>query len=206
MTETLVLTFAEIEFLLQSRPPQDVPIREQLDLCGDSEADAVARAGVSSLLARGLWVMKDEDVELADELLPVILALSSARTSARAVSWVGERMTLVHFFVGSEYGVVLFPAAYGQYLVRGLDVSVPLSSQIVRFVTSSLDQESGSTVMVQVTRDGEKVSAAAAKDEKGSWYLSDSQDSPDRSIPSTRDAVMARLEELFEFGQAVGVR
>jgi hypothetical protein len=75
----MILTFAEIEFLLRSQPAAGVPVRELLELGPEQEADAAARAGVSSLLARELCSVSGEQIEPTDELAAVTAGITGVR-------------------------------------------------------------------------------------------------------------------------------
>ena len=205
MPESLVLTSAEIEFLLRSRAPE-MPVRENLRLGLSDKADVSAKAGIASLLARGLCTLKGEDVEPSETILAVIAGLSTARTFTRAAGWVQERLGLTYLFDGPAVKLLLIPAAYGQFTVQPLDSEMSTADQMARFLDSCLAGVGESAVLIQFSTSTEKVSIAVAVDEAGVWYLSDSEDSPDRGLPSTRDAVIARIGELLDSGQAAGVR
>lgn len=58
-SDALVLTFAEIAFLSEPYPDRAVTVRERLGLPAAAASDAVAAAGLASLLARGLCRLLD---------------------------------------------------------------------------------------------------------------------------------------------------
>jgi hypothetical protein len=185
----LILTFAEIEFLLRGNPPR-IPVREQLRL--REPDDMIAAAGLASLLARGLCIREAEDVRPAKDLLPVIAAMS--------LGLVGDRETVVHLFLAAEAAVALSPAEFGQFTAELLDPAVPAAEQITRFVDACLPAGRESGVLVQAPG-ADEVSLAVARDETGAWFLSDSVNSPDRSEPSSHAAVVERIATLFSSGR-----
>jgi hypothetical protein len=193
----LILTFAEIEFLLRSNPPR-IPVREQLRL---READdVIAAAGLASLLARDLCCREGEDVRPAKEVQSVIAAMSLANKGIRALGQVGDRETIVHLFIAAEAAVALSPAEFGQFTVELLDPAVPAAEQITRFMDACLPDGRESGVLVQAPG-ADEVSLAVARDESGAWFLSDSVNSPDRSEPSSHAAVAERIATLFRSGR-----
>jgi len=206
MADPLILTFAEIEFLLRSQPDATGSAREQLDLGHGDGTDIAAKAGVSSLLARGLCTLNGDDVEPSREIVAIVAGLSTPTIRTRALGWIDERMVVVHLFDGPSAKLALFPAAYGQFSVQPLDPEKTTADQLIRFIDSCLASDGESAVLVQFVRDGEKVSIAVATDEAGVWYVSDSEDSPDRGVPTTRDGAMARIVELLDSERAAGVR
>jgi hypothetical protein len=193
----LILTFAEIEFLLRGNPPR-IPVREQLRL--REPDDMIAAAGLASLLARGLCIREAEDVRPAKDLVPVIAAMSLADRGIRALGLVDDRETVVHLFLAAEAAVALSPAEFGQFTAELLDPAVPAAEQITRFVDACLPAGRESGVLVQAPG-ADEVSLAVARDETGAWFLSDSVNSPDRSEPSSHAAVVERIATLFSSGR-----
>src|SRR5690348_9756955 len=108
--DSIVLTFAEIGFLLRSNPPLHVAVRERLLLA--EPTDDVVAAGLSSLMARGLCVRKGDDVAPAPHILAIAAGLSRARVAVRAAGKIGERTVLAHIFSGDEVVVALSPAEF----------------------------------------------------------------------------------------------
>src|SRR5262245_18503644 len=111
MAESVVVTFAEIEFMLQARAPDHVQVGEQL---GVSTAGEGVAAGLASLLARGLCKRVDERVTPTEELWVIIAALTTATRGTRATGWVADRVVLTHYFTGPMLGVAMQALELGQ--------------------------------------------------------------------------------------------
>jgi len=203
--DSLILTFAELDFLLRSRPEEQVgEVREQLHLM--NQASDVGASGLASLLARGLCVVESERVVPSAELVAVVAGLTTVRIRLRMTGWVSGELAFLHLFFGDVAKLALFPAPFGQFVVEPLDPATSWIDQVTRFLDACISSDAESVVAIQSVRNGEKVSIAVATDEAGAWYLSDSEESPDRGLPSTRDAVIVRIGELLDSGQAAGVR
>ena len=203
MDDALVLTYAELEFLLRSQEPGPVDVCGQLELGPAEELDAAARAGVSSLLARGLCTLGGEggsDVTPTPEVSAVIAGLTTATEATRALGWVQGRPVLVHLLYGPVARLVLMPAQYGQYTVMALDPELTVAEQLSRFVDSCLGEAAESAVVIQSRTAEATVGIAVARDGAGAWFVSDSVGDPDSAMPVTRDGVLARIGELLPVG------
>lgn len=196
---TLLLTFAEIEFLLRVRPVTLDGLRDTLGIEQFGTGDDVARAGSASLGVRGLLTADGEDLVPSPELVVVIAGLSEAVSAVRLVGSIDGRVTLVHLLAGPDVCLALF-ASQGQFAVRALDLEVTIADQVTRFVDSCLAEPAESAVVIESRTAGETVGIAIARDEDGAWFLSDSERDPDASAPATRDDVVARLGELLPVG------
>ncbi|GAB1510989.1 hypothetical protein [Actinophytocola sp. KF-1] len=190
MSDHLVLTFAEIEFLLRVREPQDVDVRAELRLAGDGRN---AAAGLASLLARGLCSHDGERVVPADDLVGVIGALSTATTATKALGWRDGQPVLLSLFTGPVVGLVLQPIGLGRYAVAALDPGRGLGDQLAGFIDSCLAGGNESAVLVRSGDTRIAVVTTAA----GEWYVSDSLADPGTSRKSTRDGAVARVRELM---------
>jgi hypothetical protein len=192
--ETLVLTFAEIAFILRSKEPENIPVRERLRI--EEPTDAVVAAGLSSLLARRLCTRDGEEVRPAPVIMAVAAGLSTTRVAIRAAGRAGDRTVLVHLFRGPITTVAISPAEFGQFAVELLDQNVELVDQLSRFLDASIADGTESVVLLEAT--GERdFSLAVARDVSGTWFLSDTLSSPDHGSVSSRDAALARIGELF---------
>lgn len=203
MTETdstLLLTFAEIEFLLRVREPALCDLRATLGIDQFGTGDDVARAGSASLVARGLCTFDGADLIPSAEVVVVIAGLSDAANTTRAVGWIAGGMTLVHLLTGPDVCLALFAASQGQFVVHVLDPSVTVADQVTRFVDSCLATPTKSAVVIQSRTAEETVGLAVARDDAGAWFLSDSEGQPDAATPTTRDDVVARIGELLPAG------
>ncbi len=205
MNDSLVLTFAELGFLLRSQSPT-LDLVRLLDLGQDVGAEAVLRSGSASLLARGLCTVDGDEVVPTAELVAVTAGLSLAEQGVRALGEADGQTLLTYLFDGPGGRLAVVAGRYGQYGVRALDPDRTLAEQVARFVDSCLGGGAESAVVIQSVRGGDTVSIAVATDEAGVWHVSDSVGSPDRGVPSTRDAAVARIAELLGSGQAAGVR
>jgi hypothetical protein len=192
--DSMVLTFAEIGFLLRSNPPRYVGVRERLLL--EEPTDAVVAAGLSSLMARGLCARNGDEVAPGPEIVAISAGLSRARVAVRAAGRIGERTVLAHVFSGDEMVVALSPAEFGQFGVELLDRNVDLAEQVTRFVDACVVEGAESAVVVDAAGEIE-VSLAVAREADGTWFVSDTRESPDRGMPTDRAAVVARIAELF---------
>lgn len=197
MSDSLVLTHAEIEFLLQWRPPRHIAIRELLDLSLDEPRDDAVKAGLTSLLARGLCVRHGDSVEASPQLQPVVTGFTSARIGTRACGRADSRNLLVHIVHGPDGSLALFPAGPDRFTVAELDQKVAFVDQLTRFVDSCQTAKERSTVVIQAITPGERVGIALMTDEFGKWFVSDSEESPDRAQPSTRRQAIRRIRELL---------
>jgi len=200
MSESLVLTFAEIEFLLLARRPVLRKLRETLGLEAMGGGDAVARAGSASLLARGLCVYDGENVVPSPNIVGVIAGLATAEMATRVVGWVDGALALVHLLTGPEIAIVFFASSQGQFAVRVLDPELSVADQLSRFVDSCLTDGAESAVVIQSRTAQATVGIAVARDATGAWFVSDSEGNPDSARPSTRGDVMARIGELLPAG------
>ncbi|TWP54063.1 hypothetical protein FKR81_00380 [Lentzea tibetensis] len=202
MTDSLVLTFAEVELLLRIRQPELTSLRDVLGL--PETNDVTAAAGLASLMARGLCTHTAGKVVPSKEVVAIVAGLSTADRATRVLGWVGEQMIRATLLTGPEIHIGLFAAELGQFDVAPLDRTVPLADQIGRFLDSCLGSAAGTALVQTVTAAG-KVSIAVATDSSGTWFQSDSERDPDTASPSTRDDVVARVAELVA-GEAAGAR
>lgn len=197
LSDSLVLTHAEIEFLLQWRPPEHIAIRELLDLAFDERREDAVKTGLASLLARGLCVPDGDGVEASATLRPVVTGFTTARIGTRACGRADSRNLLVHILYGPDGSLALFPAGPDRFTVAALDQKVAFVDQITRFVDSCQTAKERSTVVIQAITRADRVGIALMTDESGAWFVSDSEESPDRATPSTRRQAMRRIRELL---------
>jgi len=198
VADSLVLSHAEIEFLLQWRPPEHIAIRELLDLGSDDRREYTVKVGLASLLARGLCVrVGDGSVAPSPKLSQVVDGLSTARIGTRAFGRADQRNVLVHIVHGPDGSLALFPAGPDRFAVAALDQSVAFVEQLTRFVDSCQTSKERSTVVIQAITSADRVGIALVTDESGAWFVSDSEESPDRATPSTRRQAIRRIQELL---------
>lgn len=195
--ESLVLTHAEIEFLLQWRPPRHIAIRELLDLEFDDSREHSVKSGLASLLARGLCVPDGDDVAASPTLRPVVTGFTTARVGTRATGRADRKNLLVHMVHGPDGSLALFPAGPDRFTVAELDQQVSFVEQITRFVDSCQSGRERSTVVIQTITRGDRVGIALRTDETGAWFVSDSEESPDKARRATRRQALRRIRELL---------
>jgi hypothetical protein len=212
MPEPLVLTFAEIAFLLRAEPDRAAGVRDRLKLAPDAGSDSVAAAGVASLLARGLCQRDGSRVIPGERAVAVTAGLSLARTHTEVAAWATDRASLLHVFSGGPVPLAVVPAAFGQFGVETLDPASSLGATVLRFLDACFPTGEAAIAVRSTTAGvtagsaaGVTVEIAVARDAGGVWYSSDSADSPDRGRPSTRDGVRDRLAQLLG-PQPVGAR
>ncbi len=197
MADSLVLSHAELEFLLQWRPPEHIAIRELLDLSSDDRREPTVKRGLASLLARGLCVPDGDGIAPSSQLAEVVTGLATARIGTRAFGRADQRNVLVHIVYGPDGGLALFPAGPDRFTVAALDRSVAFVEQLTRFVDSCQTSKERSTVVIQAITSADRVGIALMTDESGAWFVSDSEESPDRATPSTRRQAIRRIKELL---------
>ncbi|MCR3753750.1 hypothetical protein [Lentzea californiensis] len=200
MEQSLVLTFAELEFLLRVREPEIATIREDLGLAPAD--DAVAAAGLASLLARGLCEPGDGGVVPVPELRAVVAALATADRVTRVLDLGDGSVELGAVVTGPNVHIGLTAVGFGQHVVQPIDVASGAAEQVRHVLGRALGRESA--VLVQSRTARGQVSIAIAIDGEGAWYLSDSEGDPDRGTPVGEDEAHARVAELL--ADPVGVR
>ncbi len=213
MTDPFVLTFAEIDFLLAACPQRADAVRAALGVAGDDHGTATARAGLASLLARGLCADTAGSVTPGPEATSVIAALSTALRHIAAAGWRAEQPDVMHLYDGGAMRVALFPAPLGRYTVEFLNPEEPVSAPLMRFVDAIANSPADGHASALVIKDEAiadahaqdipppdlaDVSVAVSVDTAGNWALSDSLRSADRWRPTSRDQVARRIAELMD--------
>lgn len=189
----LVLTFAEIEFLLRVRTPEIATIREDLGLAPSD--DRMAAAGLASLLARGMCERSGAGVTPSRELSAVVAGLATADRVTRVLGLAEGSTQLGAVLTGPNVHIGLAATGFGQHVVQPIDDAVTAADQVKHVLDGVLGSESA--VLVQSRSAQGQVSIAVAIDAGGAWYLSDSEDDPDRGTPVSRDEAYARITELL---------
>lgn len=210
MTASLTLAFAELEFVLALRPRRGTALRGNLRLenVDDETAPVLARAGMASLLARGLCeaVAADDgadqatlpDFRFGGELSLLLNALSDDDgTTTMAAAWRGDVGSVVHVVDGRAVRVALFPERFGQYKVEVLDVAEPVSALLERFLARHLAGGIPSALVAASAHGDRSAVIALSVDAAGQWSASDSVESPDHAVPVSRERALERLAVLF---------
>jgi hypothetical protein len=202
MAESLILTFAEVEFALRVCGDGAATVRTRLRINPEADSDIVTAAGIASLLARGLATLTGEgatpdDILPGDEMLAITAALSTYVTYTEAAGWLADRPAVLHIFSGPVLRLTLSPGAYGQFSASATDPTVPLFDVLDRFLDLCSVGEGESAVAIRSMAGDSAVSIAIARDAAGAWRVSDSIDDPNSSQPTDRDGIRARLAELL---------
>jgi hypothetical protein len=197
MNGPLVLTFAELEFVIKTLP-EPAAVRTSLGLDGEAMSETVFAAGLASLLARGLCVVKDGDVVPESQVIGVAAAFVSSRLHVQAAGQTGSLPVAMHVFAAPSVRLAVFPAKFGQFVVELLDPVEPLSAPLTRFLDSCLSDNAETAVVIRSTAGDDVVAMAVAVDGSGTWYISDSVESPDRGVVSSRAGAASRIVELFD--------
>ncbi|MEZ0112325.1 hypothetical protein ABH920_006344 [Catenulispora sp. EB89] len=204
MSAPLLLTFAELEFLLVSCPAPAEPIRERLRLTPNGPGAGVVAAGLASLVIRGLCVADSADPENPDgvtlqrELLAVAATLASSHTRTSVGGWHGEQAVVTHFFDTPRLRLALRLGRFGHFAVDLGDGAEPLSKVVNTFVDWCAREGGPAATVVQSTAGGHTVSLAVALKPDGAWYLSDDANSPDHGTPTSRAVIRRRLADLLD--------
>jgi hypothetical protein len=192
------LTFAELGFLLRACPDSADLVRAALRLTSDSDSDIVVAAGLASLLARGLLLRADDgEITPSAEVSVVIACLSAPAVAVSALGWVGERHLLTHLFGDARCRMAVYPRGLGRFAVEALDPAEPVSAVLSRFLDACVAGGGPTAVLVRSARSGVPL-VSVAIDPSGVWRLSDSVDTPDRSVPVDPAGVRRRFAELFD--------
>lgn len=212
MNDLLMLTFAELELVLALRPRNSAVLRGNLRLTGDdaSSSASLVRAGLASLLARGLCeTVGDAEESASAPTLPglrfgpdisVLLTALAADdcVTTMAAGWCGERGSVVHVAGGGGARMALFPVPFGRFKAEVLDAGEPVSALVQRFLFRHL-AEGETSALVATSVQGEwSVSAALAVDASGRWSFSDSIREPDHAVPVSRERALQRITEVFD--------
>jgi hypothetical protein len=206
MSDAMVLTFAEIEFLLRSRQPK-LDVQTLLGIKPEAAADVVAAAGLASLLARELCVEADGSVKVGREIMAITAVLVTADIAVDALGWIGEDMVLLHMF-SCPGGQLLFrPVGHGRFAVEALAPDQPLSTGLVQLVDRCLTGDGESAVLLKMlTTTRKPISMAVARGANGEWHLSDSATDATSSRRVTPEAARARIVEIFGADNATAGR
>src|SRR2546423_9369368 len=114
MPEQLVLTFAEIEFLLRASSDQAEAVRQHLRINPEAATDIVVAAGVAALLARGLCTMSGPEVVPTAPIVAVTAGVAASALHTEAGWWVRRRPGGVDLFSRGSRPPGRFPPALRQ--------------------------------------------------------------------------------------------
>lgn len=197
------LTFAELAFLLRACPVGADAVRAALRFTPDSDGDIVVAAGLASLLARDLLTRADDGETTPSAEISFITACLTAPTVAvSALGWIGERHLLAHVFGTARCRMAIYPRGLGRFAVEALDPAEPVSAVLSRFLDTCVAGGGETAVLVRGAGDGLPL-VSVAVDSAGAWRLSDSVDTPDRSVPTDVAGVRRRFAELFDVDPAL---
>ncbi|ACU36391.1 hypothetical protein KCV87_07770 [Actinosynnema pretiosum subsp. pretiosum] len=191
MVDRLVLTTAELGFLLRVRPPALAGVREELAL----PAPRAPHDGLDSLVHRGLATRTGRAFRPSPRLAAVIEAAATADRITRMLGWRGDVPVLTHLLSGPRGQLRLCPDGAGGWDVRLLEPGVTASAQAGRFLDAHLSGDRESSVLLKIGSPQGNVSMAVAVDGQGRWSMSDSLSVP--TTPSSRAIAVARIAELL---------
>jgi len=197
MSDPLVLTFAEVEFVIASCPVPPTSVRGQLRFAVEPPAEQVVASGLASLLARGLCSVVDGAVVPGPEVVLVAAGFVEARSHTAVAGWNGEVVRVMDVFSSPGVRLAVQTGGFGRYGFEVLDRVEPLS----RPVTGFLDQcarVGAATVVVRSVSAEREVAFAITVDDAGTWHVSDSVRSPDRGIPCSSAEARYRIVELLD--------
>jgi hypothetical protein len=199
MADPVALTFAEVEFLLRAGVPAADLVRGRLHLRREANAEVVAAAGVSSLLARGLCTQERDDVRPGNLVLGAVAALSTVHTVTEVTGQVDGHPVVLILFTGDIARLAVVPRFLGQFGVEVTSSVEALSGPLTRFLARASAGTGEVAVVARSTTvdGGERISLAVARDAAGQWYESDTLDSPDRGRAMSHGDVVRRIGELF---------
>ena len=207
MTDPLVLTFAELEFLLSACPQRADAVRAHLRTAEPDQSLATARAGLASLLARGLCentaeaVITEESVTPGPEVKAVIAAFAAARRHLGAAGWRGDRPEVMYLYDGDAMRLALFPVPLGQYAVEFLSPEEPVSAPLMRFVDAFADFSRGGRASALVIKSRAVVDADLEAVEDAD-VVADADASRAGDVPETSMAVSIDAAGTWAFSDS----
>lgn len=196
MADPVVLTFAEIEFLLYAQPVQAAAVRAALRLVEPADEQVVS-AGLASLIARGLCDVTDDDVHAGDRIQAITAALTRASARADIAVFSHGAPLSVHIAGGSGFRVSITPGPYGQFTFAPMDLSESLDMPLRRLLGRYAAGGGRIDVAIHVAIAGATTDVVLSRDDARQWLMSDSLHNPDRGVVATREDIDARLIELF---------
>jgi hypothetical protein len=119
--EKLTLTTAEITFILTfAEDPQRARAYPRLRITPEDRADAVARAGLSSLVVRGLVAGNGNEITLSPAVATVLQGLSEPSLWVSISALTSDAADAAHLYAHSSGMFLLSPRAYGCFEVQGV--------------------------------------------------------------------------------------
>jgi hypothetical protein len=196
MADPLVLTFAEIAFLLQPYPEHATTFWRRVGFKPEIHSEVTAAAGAASLLARGLCRLVDGKLVPGEEIVAVSACLAHVERHAEAVSWTADRPIVMHVMSAPAVCLAIFPGAFGLMTVEQLEPTDRLIDPVVRLLDQCATEESAA-VAVRAAIEDREVRVAVARTADGRWVISDSEVDTSTSTPTSRSAALTRLGELL---------
>jgi hypothetical protein len=202
--DTLILTFAELEFAFRALGDRAATVRDRLNINPEAASEIVVASGIASLLARGMATADATDatdVTPGEPLLSVATGLATHDTYAHLAGWVGDTPANLHVFSGPLIRLSLSAGAFGQFAVGLNDPAEPLATVVDRFIDVCAAAGAEVAVAIRFFAGPDAVDAGVARDAAGVWRVSDTRHDAGGSETISREGLHARLEELF--GQPV---
>ena len=209
MTDPLVLTFAEIEFLLSACPQRADAVRAQLRTVEADQGLAMARAGLASLLARGLCesatqsVVTEESVTPRPEVTAVIAAFATARRHLAAAGWHGDRPEVMYLYDGDAMRLALFPVPFGRYAVEFLSPEEPVSAPLMRFVDAfAAFSRGGQASALVIKARGVEDARPDADPDAAAGTPAEAAEAPAGGVPQTSMAMSVDADDAWVFSDS----
>jgi hypothetical protein len=198
VSELPEITFAELGLLLRACPDTAELVRAALRLSADVDDEAVVAAGLSSLLARGLFERgATGELTPAEPVALVVAGLSHAGTAVSALGRWDGGYSAAYVFSGPNFRLALAPRGDGRYTPELLDPAEPVAAVLLRFADAC--EERGNTPVLLFRAAGMAGAAlSAAVREDGSWLVSDTDADPDRSERVDAAIGRQRVAQVFD--------
>lgn len=159
----MLLTFAEVHFVLTRSEPTAVPVLDLLAL-GSNDPEAVSAAGLASLLVRELARPSGDDaVEFVEELAAIAGALHGADCVHQLAVTSTSGAQAWHVLSGPSARLALSPLGLGLLGAVLLEATEAIDVQLAGLVSAALDDDPDADVAVQrVTATSDTVGALTA--------------------------------------------
>ncbi len=174
--DRLALAGAEIAFLLAS-VDEDRRRRAwtRLQLPEEARTDAAIRAGLSSLVARGLVTGSGTEITLSPPVAAVLNGLTEATVWRELAVFTSAAVDLAQLYVHDRGAFLLSPRAYTTFDVRGLRAGVDPAELLVSLARGFL---TGDAPALVACRDGAGTELAVAASGDGTYSFSGGSGAP----------------------------
>lgn len=197
----LLLSRAELAYLTEMWPAEIASrTRSALRIDIGNLDDAPRLAGLASLATRELVREGDSGFEPTDALKAVLLGLFSATTIVEVAEIGPVGVGAAVLFDGPALRVGCSFQSLARVSARIYVNVEPLVTSISRLVCAWLDEAGDRVVLLRLHRSDGGAAAVLGTDERGCWYISDSEYEPDRAVQLDRAAALERLQNWLGDG------